>query len=213
MSSLCSYDRNTKAAIGRRYIDDFAVGVDALEKMHGPFNKYNEQRRNNKKAKLPDPRKIITLGNHEHRITRAINQHPEQEGILSLEQLRLQDFDYEVYPFKQPVCIEGIWFNHYWPSGVKGDPISGFNVASNILLKNSVSSVCGHSHLFDMAIRARPDGSKLIGLNAGCYLEETTFEDATDQLWTSCVCILHDVHDGVFDLELIGIERIRALYG
>lgn len=212
MDSLCQYDRNKKSFEGRRYRNDIRVGIDALEKIHGPFNAYNEQRRNSKKAKLPSPRKIITLGNHEYRIVRAVENSAELDGFLSLDNLQLDYFDYEVVPYKKPIVIEGVWFNHFWASGVKGEAISGFNIASNILAKNSVSSICGHSHLWDMAIRSRPDGSKLIGLNAGCYLEETTFADATDQLWTSCLTILHDVHDGVFDIETISIERMRSVY-
>lgn len=213
MDSLCSYDRNKKAFEGRRYKKDIAVGVDALEKMHSPFTKFNEQRRSSKRAKLKEPKKYITLGNHEFRVVRAIENSAELDGFLSLDNLRLQEFGYEVIPFKRPLVIEGVWFNHFWASGVKGEAISGFNIASNILAKNSVSSICGHSHLWDMAIRSRPDGTKLIGLNAGCYLNDKTFEDATDQLWTSCITILHDVHEGVFDIETISIERMQSLYG
>jgi hypothetical protein len=213
MNSLCSYDRNKKSFEGRRYKKDIAVGVDALEKMHGPFNRYNEQRRNTKKAKLKEPRKIITLGNHSFRLIRAVENSPELEGLISVDNLRLEEFGYDVIPYKKPICIEGVWFCHYWASGVKGEAVSGFNIAANILAKNSVSSVCGHSHLFDLAIRSRPDGTKLIGLNAGCYLEESTYDDATLSLWWKGVTMLHDVDNGSFDIEQISIERIQSLYG
>lgn len=81
-----------------------------------------------------------------------------------------------------------------------------------MLAKNMVSSVSGHSHLADVAIRARPDGSKLIGLNCGCYLEEPTYEDSAAQLWWKGLMMLRDMKDGMFDLEMYSIERIKKEY-
>lgn len=212
MSSLSSYDKNKKSFEGRRYQKDIQIGIDALEKMHKPFNDFNEKLRNIKKARLKSPRLVFTLGNHCNRVTRAIENSPELDGLLSLENFQLERFKYEVYPFKQPVCVEGIWFCHFFPSGVKGESVSGFNIGANLIQKNMVSSICGHSHLWDMAMRARPDGSKAIGISAGWYGEEATYTDATDQLWHSCVTMLHDVHSGTFDVEQISIERIKNLY-
>jgi hypothetical protein len=213
MNSLSSYDKGKKSFEGRRYKLDIDVGVDALQKMEQPWNDFNNKRRNIRKARLKSPRKIITLGNHCHRIVRAVEDSPQLDGVLSLDNLRLQEFGYEVYPFKQPVNIYGIWFNHFFPSGVLGQPISGVNIAASMIQKNMVSSICGHTHTWDHAIRSRPDGTKVIGLCAGWYGEQATYSDATEQLWVSCVSMLHDVHDGVFDLEQISIERIKRQYG
>lgn len=212
MNSLSSYDKGKKAFEGRRYKNDIDAGIDALQKTDLAWSEYNKQRKNIRKASLKPPRKIITLGNHEFRINRAIENSPELDGILSLENLRLKEFGYEVYPFKQPVCVEGIYICHYFPSGVLGQPISGVSIAASLIQKNMVSSIQGHAHTWDHAIRSRPDGSKVIGLCAGWYGEEATFSDATDQLWVSCLTMLHDVHDGVFDLEQISIERIKRMY-
>ena len=212
MNSLSSYDRGKKSFEGRRYTSDIQASVEALELTWGPLRKYNKKLKSGRKAQRREPRKIITLGNHEQRIIRATENSPELDGLLKISDLRYEEYGYEVFPFKRPVCIEGTWFCHYYPSGVKGDSISGFNIASNMLAKNSVSSISGHSHLFDLAIRARPDGSKLIGLNCGCYLEEATYEDATESLWWSGIVLLKDVHEGVFDTEMYSIERIRREY-
>jgi hypothetical protein len=212
MNSLCSYDRGKKAFEGRRYRTDIDAAIEAHILTWGPLTKYNNQRKNIKKSQRRIPRKIITLGNHEFRINRAVENSPEMEGIISVKDLKFEEFGYEVYKFKQPICVEGVWFCHYYPSGVKGESISGFNIASNLLAKNSVSSVCGHSHLFDHATRARPDGTKLIGLNVGCYLEDVTYEDATQTLWWAGLIELIDVHDGVFDVCQWSLERIRSNY-
>lgn len=212
MNSLSSYDRGKKSFEGRRYRSDIESSIDALRLTWAPLEEYNNKRKNIRKAQRRIPRKIITLGNHEQRIIRAVENSPELEGVLSISDLKFEEFGYEVYPFKRPVCINDIWFCHYYPSGVKGESISGFNIASNLLAKNSVSSVCGHSHLFDHAIRARPDGSKLIGLNVGWYGEEPSYEDATESLWWSGLVMLRDVHNGYFDVHQYSMENIKRLY-
>ena len=212
MNSLSSYDRGRKSFEGRRYKNDIAAVHDALHKMDHPLVEYNIQRKNIRKGPRKPPRKVLTLGNHEFRILRAVEGSPELEGVLSIDDLKYHQYGYEVYPFKQAVEIEGLWISHYFPSGVKGEAISGMNIASNLIQKNMVSSIAGHAHLFDMAIRAKPNGQKVIGLCAGWYGEQPTYSDATEQLWTSCCTLLRDVHDGTYDAEIFSIERIKREY-
>lgn len=213
LNSLSSYDKGKKSAELRRYRNDVGAACDALTRINAPLKTYNETKRNVRKAQRKAPRKIMIMGNHEERINRAVNMAPELEGTLSLADLKYQEYGWEVQPYKRALELEGVWFNHYFPSGVKGEAISGFNIGANIVQKNMVSSVCGHSHLWDHAIRNRPDGSKVIGLCCGCYLESPTYDDATGNLWWSGLAMLHDVDSGVFDLEQLSIERVRQLYG
>jgi len=212
MNSLSSYDKGKKSFEGRRYKSDIDAGIDALQKTDLAWNEFNNKRKNIKKAPLKMPRKIITLGNHEFRIVRAVENSPELEGLMSLDNLKFKEFGYEVYPFKSPIQVEGIYFNHYFPSGVLGQPISGVSIGASLIQKNMVSSVQGHTHTYDYAVRSRPDGTKVIGLCAGWYGEQATYSDATDQLWVSCISMLNDAHEGVFDLEQISIERIKRMY-
>ena len=213
LNSLSSYDKGKKSAELRRYRNDVNAVCDALARIDAPLKAHNESRKNIRKAQRKAPRKIMLEGNHEHRIIRAVNMAPELEGTLSIADLKYQEYGWEVQTFKQPFELEGVWFNHYFPSGVKGEAISGFNIGANIVQKNMVSSVCGHSHLWDHAIRNRPDGTKVIGLCCGCYLEAPTYDDATGNLWWSGLSILHDVHEGNFDIQQLSIDRVRQLYG
>lgn len=213
LNSLSSYDKGKKSFEGRRYRNDVACTIDALEKIDAPFKLFNETRKNIKKAQISYPRKIITLGNHEKRVDRAIENSPELEGVMSINDLKYREFGYEVYPFRIPVNIEGIWFCHYFVSGVLGQAISGIGIASSLIQKNMASSICGHAHTYDYAIRSRPDGSKVIGLCAGWYGEEVTYEEATENLYWSGLTMLNDVHDGIFDIEQFSMERIKRNYG
>lgn len=213
LNSLSSYDKGKKSAELRRYRSDIAATHDALTRIDKPLNDYNKQRKNIRKGQRKAPIKIMIEGNHEKRILRAVELAPELEGTLSLNDLGYKDFGWQVQEFKRPLEIEGTYFCHFFPSGVKGEPISGFNIASNIISKNMVSSVCGHSHLWDHAIRNRPNGTKVIGLCCGWYGEQPTFSDATEQLWWSGLTWLHDMQNGSFDVSQISIERVKTLYG
>lgn len=212
LNSLSSYDKGKRSAELRRYRSDVNACRDALTRIDEPLLLHNEKKKNIRKAQRQVPRKVMILGNHEHRITRAVDQSPELEGTLSIDDLGYKEFGWEVYPFRRTMYIEGVAFCHFFPSGVKGEPISGFNIASNVISKNMVSSVCGHSHLWDHAIRSRPDGSQVVGLCCGWYGVEPTFDAATEQLWWSGVTLLHDMNNGSFDLSQIGISRVKELY-
>lgn len=213
MGSLSSYDRGKRAFEGRRYRLDIEAVHDALKRINKPLEDYNRQKKSIRKAQRSLPIKKMLYGNHDmYRIERAINASPELEGVLDVKDLRYEEYGWQTYPFKQPVEIEGIWLNHYFPSGVKGEAISGFAVANSLLQKNFASSIVGHSHLFDYAIRKRPDGQSIIGLSTGWFGEKPTYEDATESLWWSGLIYLRDVKSGVFDIEQYSMERIKRLY-
>lgn len=212
LNSLSSYDRGKKTGEGRRYALDIAAAIDANTRVFSPMRDFNAHRRNIRKAQFREPRFIMLYGNHEDRINRAINSSPELAGKISLEDLEYAKFGWDCVPYRTPVQIEGIWFNHFFPSGVKGEAISGFTLANSLLAKNFASSIVGHSHLFDHAIRSKPDGQAIIGLSCGWYGEQATYEDATQAYWWAGVNLLRDVHDGVYDLEQFSMERIKRLY-
>jgi len=79
MDSLSSYDKGKKSFEGRRYKKDIEHAHDALEKFNrgllGNGRKKNGQRR------------IMLLGNHEDRIDRAIDNTPELDGAISIDDL------------------------------------------------------------------------------------------------------------------------------
>lgn len=213
LNSLSSYDRGKKTGEGRRYALDLAAAHNANERIFEPIEEFNNYKRNIRKAQFKLPKFVMLYGNHEDRINRAINNSPELSGKISLEDLQYKKFGWDCVKFKQSIEIEGIWFNHFFPSGVKGEAISGFTIANSLLQKNFVSSIVGHSHLFDHAIRCKPNGQAIIGLSCGWYGEQATYEDATQSYWWSGVNMLKNVKDGVFDLEQFSIERVQRSYG
>jgi predicted phosphodiesterase len=115
MESLSSYDVGTKNFEGRRYVRDIAAARGAMEVLLQPLREVQAKAKRNKE-KVYKPRLILTLGNHEHRIARAINNDPKIEGLIKYEDLPYEDW--EVYDFLKPVFVDGVAYCHYFPSGV-----------------------------------------------------------------------------------------------
>ena len=215
MPSLSSYDKGRKSFEGRRFRLDIEAGREGLEKFNKPSDEYNEQCKRNKKAQYR-PRKIMLIGNHEQRLERCVNMHPELEGTLTYEDFGFEEYGWEVVPYLKPIEVDGILYSHYFVSGVKGESISGVNLASALLAKNMMSSTAGHAHVYDFAVKANPKGQKIIGLCAGCYLDQDQHEDyahATEFMWWRGLTLKHNVKNGAYDLEMFEIDRVKELYG
>jgi hypothetical protein len=217
MPSLSSYDKGTKGFEGRRYKKDILAVHDALEKLHKPINQYNSRRAKNKKQQYK-PRWVMCLGNHEDRISRAVNMSAELEGTIGVEDLKFEEYGWEVHPFLEIVIIDGIAYSHYFVSGVASRPISGENIGKTLINKNMMSSVQGHSHIFDHAERTRADGTKLFGMSCGCFSHPEQIEGwnkATHHMWWMGIVILNEVDgEGYYDdLQSITTRKLMRDYG
>lgn len=215
MESLCSYDKNKKSFEGRRYKNDMAAVHQALELINEPTKHYNEQQKKNKKTQYK-PRKIMLLGNHEQRIERAVECSPELEGTIGFDDLKYKNYGWEVIPFTIPIQVGGIYYSHFFPSGIKGDAITGVNVASNILTKIMLSATVGHNHLFDYATKALPNGKRIHGLSAGCFADSNNIEQYalnTQYMWWHGLVLKHNVQNGEYDLEVFSMKRLQGMYG
>jgi len=211
MASLCSYDKGTQKAEGRRYTEDLAAGHESLEIQQEGLAAINSGR----KYKIYNPRKIVTLGNHEHRISRAAQEAPELFGFLSVKDLRYEEFGWEFHDFMKPVQVDGVAYCHYFISGVMGRPIGGEHGASNVIRKHFTSSVWGHSHVYDYCERTDTFGKRLQAVNVGCFFEEdywAGYAGEANKLWRKGITILNDVEDGTFDLEFISVKRLKETY-
>lgn len=205
MNSLSSYDNGAKKAYHQlSYAKDIEAGLDAQDRILTTV----------RKTKRKMPAFIRTLGNHEDRITRALDADPVLRGTIGLEDLQSKEYGWEEYPFLETVDIEGVRFAHYFPTGVSGRPVSGENPATALLQKQFKSCVQGHSHLLDYAVRTSADGKRLMGLSVGCFLEDNLdWSDHTAHMWFSCVCYLRNTEDGAYDLQIIRMEELKRAYG
>lgn len=200
LPSLSSYDIGTKAFEGRRYKDDIEAAHEGMELLLSPIRRL--------KKKLP--RMVLTLGNHEQRIVKAVNLDAKLDGVLDLSDLRYEKFGWEVHPFLKPVIIEGIAFSHYFPSGVLGRPTT---TARALINKMHMSCIAGHQQGRDIAYAKRADGTNITAIIAGSFYQhdEDYLSPMTNQHWRGLV-VCHEVKDGSFDEMLVSINFLREKY-
>lgn len=207
MPSLSGYDKGRKSFQGRTYRADIASHLDFQDRLWSPLRRY--------KKRLP--RSVYLIGNHEHRISRAIDVQPELEGAISLDDLELDTWYDETVHYEGgtpgTIDIDGIHYAHYFVSGVMGRAISGEHQATSLLTKRFVSSTCGHSHLADFSVRTNGSGRKIMGAVAGVYQDyDCDWAGVTQDLWWKGVLFKRNVENGVYDPEFISMNTIKKVY-
>lgn len=209
MPSLSSYDKGKKAFEGRRYKADIQSVIDAQSKLLSPlFDLQSRQKRN--KKQVYNPRLILTLGNHESRIDRAVNLSPELDGVLSISDLQYEEFGWEVHPFLSVVAINGVAFSHYFPTGTAGRPASTANAQLN---KQHMSCISGHQQGLQIATGKRADGTLLTSVIAGsCYLHDEEYLGKQGNRHWRGALMLHGVENGQFDLNLLPMRYLKEKY-
>lgn len=209
LSSLCSYDKGSVNAEGRRLTEDIEACRDAVNDFMAPIWKYNKHKTKNRY----EPTIVITEGNHENRINRYGHLHPEFHGHTSIDLLGYRAAGWKVIPFNKPYKCNGILFQHHFTSGVMSKPMSMEYHAANLIKKGFESSICGHTHLFDMAVRTSGAGKRLIGLVAGCYfLHDHNWTKENDRYWRGLV-YLRDVDKGQFWPEMLSMGYLQRRFG
>jgi hypothetical protein len=209
MPSLSSYDQGKKSFEGRRYIADIKAAQDAMQALLGPLQEFNDRAKRNKE-KIYKPRMVLTLGNHENRITRAVNDDPKLDGVLSVDALGYVGFGWEVVQFLDVIVIDGVAFSHYFTSGLMGRPVSSASAALN---KKHMSVVQGHQQGLQIATGYRADGSLITSVIAGsCYEHDEDYMSSQGNKHWRGFLVLHDVKDGAFDLMPVSLNYINQKY-
>lgn len=209
MPSLSSYDVGKKSFEGRRYRNDVVASINAMEALLQPIQEYNSKARKNKEKQYK-PRMVLTLGNHENRINRAINDDAKLEGVLSVDDLRYKEFGWEVYDFLDVVIVDGVAYSHYFTSGLLGRPVTS---AAACLAKKHMSCVQGHQQGLQIATGHRGDGAMLTSIIAGsCYEHEEDYLGPQGNHHWRGFLMLHDVNDGEFDLMPVSLKYVTNKY-
>lgn len=210
MPSLSSYDVGKKSFEGRRYKLDIQAAHEAMESLLEPLRQYNKQQLKKHKPQYR-PRMVLTLGNHEQRIVKAIENDPKLEGVLSLDDLNYERYGWEVHPFLEVVTIDGVAYSHYFVTGVAGRPAG---TAAAQLRKTNMSSFAGHQQGKQIAYATRADGSTITSIISGsCYEHDEDYMGAQGNKHWRGLWVLHEVDDGGFDELPVSLNYIRRKYG
>ena len=209
MPSLSTHDvKGSKYFEGLRYKKDIEVTKEAMKMLLAPLKDLQAKQKKNKE-KVYKPRMVLTLGNHENRITRAVNNNPTLEGLISTKDLDYEK-DWEVHGFLQPVFINGVGFNHYWPVGAMGRPAG---TASAIINKLHMSCIAGHQQGKQVAYGKRADGKPICAIIAGSYYlhDEDYMDKLSNRHWRGLL-VMNEVQDGHFDELFLSIEYLERKY-
>ncbi len=200
MPSLSSYDKGTRSFEGRRYKKDIEAAKRGMELLVTPFAKVRGYQ----------PQMILTLGNHEDRIDRAVESDPKLDGMLSIDDLEYEKFGWKVYPFLKPVTVDGVTYCHYMPSGQMGRPCTS---ARSILSKYHQSCIVGHQQGRDIAYAKRASGQTITAIIAGSFYqhEEEYLNPVTNTHWRG-IYVLHEVRDGEFDEMAVSLGYLKRKY-
>jgi hypothetical protein len=197
MPSLSSYDKGKLAAEGRRYVKDIAAVHAAMDRLLTPVKR------------IPDykPEMHLTMGNHEYRIIREVEENPRYEGRFNYSDLSYDDFGWKVHDFLKVVELDGIEYAHYFTTGVMGRPVTS---AAAMLRERQKSCIQGHVQYTDMAIHRKTQNIALF--SGTCYLHD---EDYLGPQGNNCrrqIVVCHEVENGRFDPMFVSLKFLEKNY-
>lgn len=200
--SLSGYDKGKLVFEGRRYVHDVKAGKVAMEKFLKPIDDYNRT------AKIKyEPRKVFTLGNHEIRLERLVDNNPEYEGKFCLHDLGIKEYGWEQHDFLKVVKIDGIEYAHYFTSGVMGRPVSS---AAALLRERQCSATMGHVQYADVAMHKKTQQRALF--SATCYLHDEPYLGAQGNSQRRQIIVKHEVDEGQYDLMEVSLKFLEKSY-
>lgn len=198
MPSLNSYAVGKAESEGTRYKDDIDYTRRAMDLLLAPIRRARGYR----------PEMHLTLGNHEHRITREAQSNPKLIGTIAVDDLGYAEAGWKVHPFLKIARIDQIEYCHYMISGSMGRPVSS---AAAMLRTRQSSAVIGHVQRIDMAIHP---WTQHIALFSGiCYLHDETYLTPQGNDTKRGIWLLHEVANGTFDPMFISLNFLRRNYG
>ena len=201
LPSLSSYDKGTSKIEGKRLYKDIEAGVEGFKFLNLELEKHKDYH----------PRKVFCLGNHEERLDRYVNEHPELQGTLGTDKLPFDKYGWEVHPFLKPVEIEGIFFVHYLANPMSGKPYGGS--AMNILKTVGRSFVVGHKQCLDIAIRPTIDGKQQLGIvNGACYDHFESYKGFIGNNHFRGLTVLHECSDGFAVPMFVSLDYMKEKY-
>lgn len=206
MPSLSSYDKGTTSAEGRRYQDDIDAGNAAIKLITGPTGRYNKNKPKDKQYK---PRWVFLHGNHENRISRAMESDPAMHGKISLNDLDLEGW--EVHPFLKPVEIDGVTYAHYFYQPMTGKAYGG--QAATRLKTIGYSFTMGHQQVLDYAMRPVGKGMQHALIAGACYQHDEEYKGYQGNAHWRGVVICHAVKNGSYNAMFLDLEYLKGRYG
>lgn len=166
MPSLSYWDKGKLKSEGARYTHDVAAVHQGLELLHNG---------------LEVNKRIITMGNHEDRINRAIDGDAKYEGTISTDDLGYANYYDRVGKFLEVLTEDSIAYCHFFQRKNSGKPYAG--MMRNRLINIGYSHVAGHSPGYEHLGEFLSNGTQRVGMvNGSCYLHGEDYKGPQDNL-------------------------------
>lgn len=210
MASLSSYDLGKKIIEGKRVKQDIESCREAMATLMQPLIKYNSLRRKHKKQQYR-PGLHLTIGNHEERLDRLVNDDARLDGLVGYEDLGYEAYGWKVHDFLEIINIDGIAYSHYFYRPKSGRPYSG---GIDTRLKNiGFSFTQGHEQGKMIGSHELADGTIRRGLIVGsCYLYNPEYRGPQAQSDWRGIIIKHEVNNGNYDLMEVSLDFLCRKY-
>lgn len=215
--SCNSHDKNhtRKGKKKTSIIDDCESGKRAILALMGPV--YELQRKQRKK--VYKPKLVITLGNHENRFERFINENPEMAGMYERDLVSIfVQAGFEVVQYGKFFVFHDMSYTHT-PFNGMGKPFGGVNMGRNIALNLCFNITHGHKHEAYEVIT--PKVSNGITANAvhvictGSFLPVGYREDYADlsqNCWTSLLTEQTFIDGKYISTKRICLRELEIMY-
>lgn len=209
MPSLSQYEkRGSKYFHGKNYAQDIESAQEGMRAFYDVIDKHNSNRSKNRKRKYK-PHTVMTLGNHEYRIIRAVHEDPRLEGTIGVGDLKYEKMGIIVHPYKRIIDIEGVLFSHVFenPDSMMGNPVSG--TIENKLRLIGQSFVMGHQQKRQIGLRYAASGREMHGLVCGSFYQhgEDFLGEQGNNYWRGAF-ILNDIQNGGYDIMPLSISYL-----
>ena len=213
MASLSMYeDRSSAYFHDKTYKEDVEAGIEGMNNLLNPLRKITQRSLKNKK-KVYKPRLVYCLGNHEHRISRAVHKDPRLKGTIGYEDLKLKEMGWEVKDFLEIVEIDGILYSHYFvnPMSMMKNALSG-NI-ENRLQKVGQSFSQGHQQVYQHGMVHDALGRAKIGLVWGtCYEHDEDYLGPQGNARFDGVMIKNEVRNGFYCGMPLSLDYLKSKY-
>jgi hypothetical protein len=198
LPSLSKYDRNTLRGENKRLKRDIDFADEAMRTLVAPF----------KDIPGYHPEMHLTMGNHEDRLDRFVNETPFLEEIIGTHQLDYAKYGWKVHPFLKTVCIDGIIYVHYFISGARGMAVSS---APALLRLQKRSAVMGHNQKTDVAFH--PVTHQWAIFCGVCNLHDEPYLTPQGNDVRRQIIVFHEVEDGKADPMFVSLRFLEKAYG
>jgi len=194
---------------GRRLKDDLVSGAKALD----IIKDYIDMKNSSCKQKKYKPEMHFVMGNHENRLNRYIESHPELSGFINLREM-IERAGWVVHEFLEPFWFDDICFNHFMPNPESSRPVGGSIM--NKMNKFPHSFVHGHQQKFQFERRQNMLGKPHFGVCAGSfYIHDESYRGANNteiRGFTHLKQFTNRYDYSDYDVEFVSLERLLVDY-